>query len=417
MNKIEKIVYDCVKSAPWLKFIVRNLYQAAFDLFPRKKEFSKNPIDFKEGYFFGFHDKSPFSEDGEKLLANKYLIPLRMPLAEDVLEVGYFQLKSGIIGDFIKIGESKAWNYHKGCRIQWIDTSRLIYNTSLDGNLVSKIVNIDTKNEQIIDFPIDTMSNDGKLATSFSYSRLQRLMPGYGYPCQDENFLDEKAPKETGLFVIDLEKNTRKLLVSLNELAEELEDISLSQNYSHYVTHSEFSFDGRYISFLHRWTADDIRKRTTRLVIYDLRENTYFVAPTDGMVSHYVWNSQNQIVAYCSIEGQDCHVLFNVPNINEYKMIAALSLNSDGHQSFVSDTSFVTDTYPDRFRMAKLYSVDTNSAEAELIASVYSPKKFQTKDFQKHIACDLHPRVSSDGKFICFDSVRTGKRSICVMPL
>ena len=77
----------------------------------------------------------------------------------------------------------------------------------------------------------------------------------------------------------------------------------------------------------------------------------------------------------------------------------------------------MTDTYPDKFRMAKIYKVDVITQEVELLISVYSSKEFQTKDFKCHIACDLHPRVSFSGKYLCFDSPRTGKRGLYVMAL
>lgn len=417
MNKIEKYVYDSVKSAPWLKFIIRNLYQSVFDLLPRKKEFSIQPIDFKEGYFFGFHDRSPFSFDNSKILANGFDIPLRMPKNEEALAVGYFNFTNGKLGNFVKVSESFAWNYHKGCRLQWLDSTNLIFNTALDGKLISKIVNITSDEEKIIDFPIDTLSHDGLRATTFSYERLHELMPGYGYNYKDNGFLDENMPKKTGLFLVDLVNNKIELVVSFYDLATNTNLESSAENYRHYVTHSAFSLDGRYISFLHRWTLDDIRDRKTRLVIYDLHEKKHIVLPAEGMVSHYVWNSVNQIIAYSTIEGIDCHVLFNVPNVEEYKKVVPDILNSDGHQSFITKSTFVTDIYPDKYRNSKIYKVDVNNDKVELLASVYSPKRYQTKDFKNHIACDLHPRVAPNGKYISFDSVKSGKRSLCIMKI
>ena len=104
-------------------------------------------------------------------------------------------------------------------------------------------------------------------------------------------------------------------------------------------------------------------------------------------------------------------------DVDNYRVIVGDTLNSDGHQSFISDTEFVTDTYPDKHRMAKIYKANIETQATELLLSVYSPKKFQTKDFKCHIACDLHPRVSPSGKYLCFDSPRTGKRGLYVMGL
>lgn len=420
MNKIESLVYNLVRRNPALKQVIRNLYQNLFDILPKKKEFFKNNINYVEGYYFGFHDTTPFSKDDTKLLACHNNFDLRMPLPEEILKVGYFDLKEGIIGQYHEIGESLAWNYHKGCRLQWVDDKRIIYNTAIDSKLKSKICDIDTKEEFIIDYPIDAIYNDGIdfLATSFSYERLERCMPGYGYPYKDDAQLDQAAPEDTGLYLIDMNTNSSNLIVSLAELAKTVD--SLYQNgFLHFVTHSEFSKDGRYISFLYRRipTTGDYMKRYTKVMVYDRQLKKIIELPTQESGSHYVWNNKNQLLASCIINGKSCHVVYDMNDIENYKIIAGDKLNSDGHQSFITDSSFVTDTYPDKYRMAKIYKADIDTQKVKLLVSVYSPKNFQTKDFKCHIACDLHPRVSLSGKYVCFDSPRTGKRGLYVMSL
>ncbi|NHB69851.1 TolB-like translocation protein [Perlabentimonas gracilis] len=419
MNKLEKTVYDIVKAVPWVKFLFRNIYQSFFDLLPRRQEFYINRIEYRENCFYGFHDKSPLSYDCKKILANHLKIDtLRMPNPDDELEVGYFKFEDGTFSDYISIGTSLAWNYHKGCRLQWINDEKIIFNTAINNKLVSKIVNTTSLKEIIIDFPIDTVSTDGNLATSFSYERLENLMPGYGYPYTDGGLLDKNAPSNTGLYLVDLINNQRTLAISLETLANDLhKEISEPNSYRHYVTHSEFSPDNRYVSFLHRWVSRDVLNRKSRLVIFDQEEHKHFALPTSGMVSHYVWNKKNQILAYCSVNNKDCHAIFDIPEIDKFKPIATDTLNSDGHQSFITEDSFITDTYPDKYRMAKLLRVNIVTDESQLLASIHSPKKFQTKNFNKHIACDLHPRVSPDGKYVCFDAVRNGNRSLCLMKI
>lgn len=416
MNKIERVVYDLVKSNPWIKNSVRNIYQQLFDLLPRKKNIITGNIELKEGYFFGFHDISPFSSDEKKVLANKPKVFLNMPSPEDELEVGYFNFEGaeGKIGEFVSLTKSKAWNHHKGCRLQWLSDSEFIFNTSFQKVICSEIYNIKTGKSQRIDYPIDTIHKQTRKATSFSYERLENLMPGYGYPFKDNSYLSENVSHKTGVFLVDLDKNQQQLLVSLKDLVDEIGDENL-EIYRHYVTHSEFSHDGRYISFLHRWVGDDVMKRWSRLVIYDLENKSFFALPTTGMVSHYVWNNKNQIVAYCSVNNQDGHVIFNIPDVNTYKIIAQDKLNSDGHQSFITDEIFITDTYPDKYRTAKIYKVNSITNDVSIVASVYSPKKYQSKLPYNHIACDLHPRVSPTGRYVCFDTVYTGIRSLAIM--
>lgn len=410
MNKLEAFVYKRVKNNYIIKNLLRNIYQGMYDLMPNyESKFESEPIVL-EGYFFGFHDVTPFSEGSSKILSNHLLIPLRMPSEEDTLEVGYFD---GInFSIWHKIGETHAWNYHKGARLQWVNQNEVIYNDSVQRRLVSKILNIYTGDVKNIDFPIDTVSYGGQFATSFSYGRLQYNMPGYGYVIGDEAYSNEDAPSETGLFLVDLENNTRTLLLSLNEISEFLHEDSM-EGKMHFVTHTEFSFDNRYIAFLHRWYKGT--SRNTRLIVFDRVTKQMMASPTTGMVSHYAWNHQNGIVAYCRVENVDSHVYFSGPDMKEWKRCGYPKLNSDGHHHFIDDDWFLVDTYPDKWRHVKLYKVNRKTDEVILLADAKSPKKFVSPSEHKHWKCDLHPRCSADGKWISFDSVHTGVRSLCIM--
>lgn len=420
MNKIETFVYNAVRKNPALKQVIRNFYQRIFDLLPRKKDFFKYDYDYKEGYFFGFHDVSPLSEDTTKLLAQHNFFDLRMPKAKDPLEIGYFDFKNGKLLDWNKIGISFAWNYHKGCRLQWLNNVEVIYNTAIDGNLCSFIFNMLTGENKKIKYPIDAVfcSKHKRVASSFSYERLERCMPGYGYPYKDNGYIEEAAPDETGLFLINLDSGKRELLLDIRTIAQQVTG-KVEDEYLHFVTHTEFSHDGKYIAFLYRRIPreGDYMKRRSVMCVYSLPEERLIVLPSQESGSHYVWNHRNEIILSCNINGKNCHALFDINNLDKVKTIDAEFLNSDGHQSFINDDSFVTDTYPDKYRMANLFKSDIKTEKSTLIAKIYSPKKFQTKDFHCHIACDLHPRVIGNGKYVCFDSPRTGKRGIYIMKL
>ena len=418
MNKLEEFVYHKVKNNPALKQFIRNAYQGCYDIFPRPKDYFSSNVDYREGYYFGFHDVSPLNGDDTKCLAHKLAVDLRMPKANEGEGIGYFDIENGKLGDFHKLDDTYAWNYHKGCRLQWLDKNRIIFNTAIGGKICSKSINIITKTEKIYDWPIDAINSNGTLATAFSYERLERCMPGYGYPYSDDSYLDKDISEETGLYIVDLINNTRKLVVPLTELAP-LAGEKYTRGYLHFVTHTEFSKDNRYIAFLYRCIPrdDDYMKRHTMMVVYDIKEDRLILLPTQESGSHYVWNNRNQLVASVVLNGKSCHAIFDVNNLDNVQIIAGEKLNSDGHQSFVTDDLFVTDTYPDSRRMAKIYMVDTNEHKVTPIVKVYSPKKFQTKDFKCHIACDLHPRVSTSGHYICFDSPRTGKRGIYIMKI
>ena len=129
MNRIESFIYGIVRNNPTVKNAVRNLYQSFFDLLPRKREYFRYGYDFKEGYYFGFHDLQELSADGSRLLVQKLPFDLRMPVAGETEQVGYLDFaQDGHLGDFHEIGTTSAWNYHKGCRLQWLDDNNVIFN-------------------------------------------------------------------------------------------------------------------------------------------------------------------------------------------------------------------------------------------------------------------------------------------------
>jgi len=418
MNKIEEIIYHALYSHPKLKLAVRNLYQGVFDLMPRKNNYFAGEYDVKEGYFFGFHDVTPFSSDETKVLACKYSFDLRMPKADERIEVGYLDFRDGKIGDFHQMGATNAWNWHKGCRLQWLNEMEIIFNNAENGKIISTIINVATKERRNIPFPIDTAYNSDLecIATTFSYERLQVCMPGYGYPYSDESYLDEKAPQETGLFLMNLKTGERKLVVPISELTEKYGKEN-ADKYYHYVTHTELSKDGRYISFLYRRMEEggDINKRVTMMMVYDRQSDDLILLPTQISGSHYVWNGKNQIIASCIIDGKSCHVLYDMNDVEHYKIIRPDILNQDGHQTFVNDDVFVTDTYPDKWRQSQLYIVNIADENVKKILSINSPKKFQCKTVYNYIDCDLHPRMSPTGKYVCCDTVMTGKRGLLIM--
>lgn len=418
MNKIEKLVYDALKRHPQIKLFVRDMYQNVMDLIPDKPNFTANDVQVLEGYFWGFHDVSPISNDERHMLGCKLNIPLRMPEPGEPLTIGYWDI--GNLGEFHKVADCYAWGYHKGCRLQWLGNSNdtFIFNTARDGQLCAEICQLSHPSPltSYLSYPIDTVSWDGRYATSFSYRRLNELMPGYGYDIEDGSYLDEGHPADTGLYIVDVEKNTRRLLFSLDYLAS-LEPTENMKGARHFVTHTEFSKDNQYVIFMHRWIHDDPDKRFSRLITCRLDGSELYISPTTDMVSHYVWDEKWGILAFCRINNVDGHYLFSDHTMKRWRHVAP-QLNSDGHQSFIPGAdAFITDTYPDGRRYAKLWRVDLNTDETKLLADLKSPKEFQSPNCYKNWCCDLHPRVSPQGTYVTFDSVHTNHRALCVMKL
>ena len=144
MNKIERFAYNLVRTNPILKNRIRNIYQSIFDLLPLGAAQSSYSIVERAGYFYGFHDHSPFSHDNSKLLANKAAFDLRMPKLGDALTVGFFEGKDH--QNFIELAKTNAWCWHMGCKLQWVgQTNKVIFNDHIGGKNICMIADQQTE--------------------------------------------------------------------------------------------------------------------------------------------------------------------------------------------------------------------------------------------------------------------------------
>jgi len=418
MNWLERQVYEVVKGNPKLKNKIRNLYQRAFDILPQAKPKEAYNIIVREGYFFGFHDHTPFSDDNSRLLANRFDIPLRMPTPEDELEIGYFSGTDYL--DFKSVTRTRAWMWHMGCKLQWRGSSnQVVFNDHVDGHNVGRVVDSDTGESFILQDTIGSVSPDGRFAAGYSFSRVEECMPGYGYIFDIGD--PEKGierPRLNGIHLIDLESGKRNLLYSIYDLTEIDPEPSMKGAH-HFVTHAVFSPDSERFVFLHRWVRmGNLSKRWSRLVTCDLNGMGLSIFPTDEMVSHIGWRDAKTIIAYCRVPRYgDQYVLFKVDEPLAFEIIGQSHFNSDGHPSFEqSGRWMVTDTYPDRRRRQNLVLYDTHEDRRYDIAQLSMPARYQSRPFH-HWSCDLHPRWDRAGNWVCFDSTYTGTRSLCTINL
>ena len=86
-------------------------------------------------------------------------------------------------------------------------------------------------------------------------------------------------------------------------------------------------------------------------------------------------------------------------------------LKEDGHPSFFpSGNMIITDTYPDKFREQSLITYDLNNNEIKTLSKFCVPFKFSGET-----RCDLHPRLSPNGTYVCVDNVHNNLRSMTVI--
>jgi len=94
--------------------------------------------DKEKATFFGYHDKTPFSLDGSKVLAMSVEANDRKGKSEGIImRLGYFSRNGASFDkEFKAFAETRAWCWQQGCMLQWSNTeanSRVFFNTAFNG--------------------------------------------------------------------------------------------------------------------------------------------------------------------------------------------------------------------------------------------------------------------------------------------
>lgn len=409
MHPLERQIYDILKKNPHLKNRIVDLYQRLFAVIPTRNQLFGHPIKTREGFFFGFHDKCPWSYDNQFLLAHRCgELPLKMPGPNEAIEIGIF---SGNEYDtFHPLAKSKAWNWQTGAMLQWIaDSDRIVFNDFEADRVVARIIKTTGAPVKTLPRPVAAVSPCGKWALSHGFERLRIGAPGYEYA--NGVHAEEKNPvaKNDGMYVLDLKSETVYPLFTVEQIAR-LKTEAGMQDAFHFFSHCQFSPSGERFIFYHRWLLSN-GLLCSRMLSSDINGKNVFVFPTNGMVSHMCWQDDDHVLAYASTQKYgDKYHLFE--DRSEHYQVFGLNLfRTDGHPQFSPDRhDLLTDTYPDRYRRQSLLCFDTQKEELHTLLKLRIPLKYRYS-----VRCDYHPRWNRDGSMICFDSAHTGKRSLCTI--
>ena len=410
MNQLERFIYNRVRFSPKIKKLIVGLYQQLFSFIPINRIQTNYDVITREGYFFGFHDKCPWSPDNKYLLAHKYKIDLKMPVHDSKVEIGFFSGKNQT--EFNSIAETNTWNWQMGSMLQWVGTTNSIIFNDYDGtNHISKVVDISGKVLRTYHKPISAISSDGNYALSHSFVRLQKAAPAYGYANSEEISSSENKPNNEGIHLLDLKTGESKLLFSILEISNINSADNPLDSY-HYFTHCLFSPTGKRFAFYHRWLKKN-NQTWTELFTCNIDGSDIYKFNFSGVVTHLAWQDNRHLLAYGYKKDVGDHYYLLEDKTDNYKIIGENIFSSDGHPQFAPDReNIITDTYPDRLRRQYLILYNIISRKQEKLATLKSPLSY-TGDLR----CDLHPRWDRTGKSVAFDSSHTGKRALCTIRL
>jgi hypothetical protein len=345
--------------------------------------------------FFGYYDISPFNTETDEVI---YLVLSdNLTNADIVLEDITSRTKK-------IVAHTNVWNWQQGCRLRWFPGSsdEIIYNDYItERGYCTKIINVRTKNEKILHFPLYDINKTGELGITLDFSRLGIKRPGYGYTMIP--YTEPVDLADEGLYVIDIKANTSVKILTYRQIAETLK--MNIQDYRHiYLNHLCFSPSGN--KFLFFYLNTERPRLEAYLLVYDLSKSLLKVLEPELRLSHYVWEDDNHIIG-TSLGKNDCGYYRYDMFGNKTRILPEL-LVCDGHPSLYKYGKILTDTYPDKQGYQTLFLFDEKTQEIDVLAKIFSTPKYTGER-----RTDLHPRFNNNKTRISFDANINGYRNFC----
>ncbi|NOZ24133.1 MAG: hypothetical protein GXP25_23905 [Planctomycetes bacterium] len=362
-------------------------------------------------HYFGYYDKFPWDATGRYMLALEPPFIDRTQSPDDVAVIGRIDLENDCRWE--PVSETRAWNWQQGTMLHWLPTAadRCIIHNNRDDTFFSVIRDLDTGETRRLPRPIYALSPDGKQAVTLNFARVHCTRPGYGYCAVPDPWEDDMHPAEDGIYWMDLDTGENRLVVSLAQIVEIRHDETMEDT-KHWFNHLQFNTEGTRFLFLHRWREAGEKRWFTRLFTANPDGSDVCCVADHGMVSHFDWRDANHILAWATHNEMGNHFYLFTDQSDEIEMIGEDTLPADGHCSYSPNRRWIlNDTYPareDRKRTLMLYNPAENRRVD--IGRFYAPPEYEGE-----LRCDLHPRWSRDGRFVCFDSLHEGERQMYVI--
>ena len=244
---------------------------------------------------FGYYNYSPLNKNGDKLLAHKIDFEGRLPLKDDEIEIGFFDLNKR---EWFPLANSSAFNWQQCSMLQWLGpdfNDRIIFNDYENGNYISRIININTLEEQRISKAIYAVHPSGKFSISLNFER-STFTRAYSYACEVDQGWEDLSPSEDNIFLVNLVNNTYREIINLEKIIEF--DGSNEYKNKHWFEHIMLNESGNRFAFYHRFETE--RGFFTKCITADTNGNNLWNVPISGseLISHLGWKNDNEFVIF-----------------------------------------------------------------------------------------------------------------------
>lgn len=362
----------------------------------------------KKQYFFGYYDLQPFSNDEKMHLTHRVDFMDRLPTASDVCEIGYIDLEKNT---FVKISETRAWNFQQGALLQWLENGKSVLFNDFDGEkFVARVVGINGREEKRFSMPFAAVNGRKTHALSINFARIYDFRKGYGYSNIQDPVYGEYAPQTDGIYLCDLQTGENTLLVNYAKMKKVFYELPFAEE-KLVVNHITFNPSGTEYVFLLRNFSVNGKKWGTVLAMGDLQGNIRPLTKFE-VNSHYSFKDDETLMIFSGLPEWGVY-FFNVKTGERTRLNNPELDKDDIHCNYAPDRqSFIGDGYPETDCTRTLYRYDFATKETEKLVRVYSQP---VNDVD--IRCDLHARFNANGSAISYDTTENKRREIALLTL
>ena len=395
-------------------------------------------------HYFGFHDVSPWSADDQVMALLRVPDNLRAtPRATDSAEVCLWTPGGG---DPRPIGETHAFNWQQGARVQWVPGQAhvLMVNDLAEGTPVTRTFDTKAGGWSGISPAVYAVHPSGSFGLAPDWYRLAKWWRDYSYDLPANG---APACGEAGdLRRVDLATGAEEVIVPIAQ-ARALCGQGANAVGFDFISHAMFSPKGTRFCFMYRRFSEDNALFSFFLVCNADGSDLRVLAKEK--CSHFDWLGEDRVVIWTrKLPGQAAalraggltkrfpfrQVIQLVRKLNpslkqslfaemyyevDYRRPGVMKsvgqgvLEQDGHPMFTPDRGWmVTDTYA------------FEGSQPLILFRMTDGKRFDVVKFPVHPdfsdpsrKCDLHPRLDRAGRRVAVDSAHSGSRQLYVVDI
>jgi hypothetical protein len=379
------------------------------------------------GFIHRFFDTSPIGPSGRYLALTKFPVETRLPEPGERATVVVVDL---LTGEHERVARTAGWDTQLGANVHWGSGDRELLFNDVDTTTWTPhgvVADLESGERRRLDGPIYDVSPECSLAASPDLRKTRVTQEGYGAVLPEDAIpRNDGAPADDGVFVTDTATGESELLVSIEQIVDELDlDCSEHGPGSYYGWHVMWGPDGEELLFhLRYWPDTGKRTRWVSQLIAMDRDgsNLRLAMPSepwqvDG--HHHCWTPAGDRITMNLASGPDGPLRFVSfrPDGSDRRPLAETIVGS-GHPSLHPDgRSLVTDVYPWEPQAfddgtVPLRLVDLERETERNVLRVPTDPVFGGR--HNELRVDPHPAWGPNHRFLVYNACPEGRRRVYV---